>query len=150
VYTSSAGATSTASPTSHSVNHAGPIAGGVVASIAIVSIIAAAIFLRRRRSRAALSDRSTMIFDSFRPHMDEIQRPMSDGGTVGPSSMAPSFPYAQDALTPNRGETPFQGYTGVHSVDGPPPAPGSASSHVGSGTSLPQTRTYRGLPMPSI
>ena len=101
VYTSSASASFTASrtaaPKGHSSN-GGAIAGGVVGGLAIVSIIAAAvIFHRRRRSRA--SDRSA-IFDEFRPHMGEISWPMSDGGTVSPSSMAPSIaiPYTQDVL----------------------------------------------------
>jgi hypothetical protein len=153
VYTSSASASSTGSPSptpppKGSSSNAGAIAGGVVGGLAVVSIAIAAIFYLRRRSRAS-SARSAG-FDAFQPHMDEIPRPLSGGGTVGPSSPSIRTKFSD---VPND-QTTFQWYAGPHSVDIPPP--GTTSSHIGSGsnlanmqTSLPQTRRYHGLPMPS-
>ena len=176
MYTSSASASSTGSPTptpKGSSSNTGAIVGGIVGGVAVVSIAVALIFYLRQRSRAS-SARSAG-FGVFQPHMNEIPQPLSDGGTVGPSS--PSirtkfsvrvsrsphctcvsscattlFPYTQDV--PND-QTTFQWYAGPHSVDIPPQGT-TTSSHVGSGsnlanmqTSLPQTRGYHGLPMPS-
>jgi len=147
VYTSSASAsTGSPSPTAKgSRSKAGPIAGGVLGSIAIVSMAVAAIFYLRRRSRAS-SARSAG-FGAFQPHMDGISGPLSDGGTAGPSSPSIRTKFSD---VPND-QTMFQWYAGPHSVDNPPP--GSPPSHIGPGgnlaTSLPQTRGYHGLPMPS-
>jgi len=153
VYTSSASASSTGSPTptappKGSSSNTGAIVGGVVGGVAVISIAVAAIFYLRQRSRAP-SARSAG-FDAFQPHMDEIPRPLSDGGTVGPSSPSIRTKFSD---VPND-QTTLQWYAGPHSVDIPPP--GTTSSHIGSGsnlanmqTSLPQTRRYHGLPMPS-
>ena len=90
VYTSSTSSTGSPTPTASpkdSSSSTGPIVGGVVGSIAVVSIAVVAIFYLRRRSRAP-SARSAS-FDAFQPYMDEIPRPsgpLSDRGTVGPSS----------------------------------------------------------------
>ena len=176
MYTSSTSASSTGSPSptppQGSNSNAGAIAGGVVGALAVVSIAVVAIFYLRRRSRVPSAGSAG--FGAFQSHMDEVPRPLSDGGTVGPSS--PSimtkfsvrvsrsprctflsswttvlFQYTRDV--PNDQST-FQWYAGPHSVD--VPRPGSVSSHIGSGsnlthirTSLPQTRGYHGLPMPS-
>jgi hypothetical protein len=89
VFTSSASASSTGSPPTTpppngSGSNTGAIVGGVVGGIAVVSIAVVAIFYLRQRSWAP-SARSAGL-DAFQPHMDEIPRPLSDRGTVGPSS----------------------------------------------------------------
>jgi hypothetical protein len=77
----------------HSSN-AGAIAGGIIGSIAVISILVAGLFfyLRRRRSLAP-----TVVFegDGAR-HVDQVQFPMSDQGVLAetlPETMAPPKPY---------------------------------------------------------
>jgi hypothetical protein len=59
-----------------------------VGGVAVVTIAIAMIFYLRQRSRAP-SARSADL-DAFQPHMDGIARPLSDGGTVAPSSSSGS------------------------------------------------------------
>jgi hypothetical protein len=154
VYTSSASASSTASPITAprkgSSSNTGAIVGGVVGGLAVVTTAVAMIFYLRQRSRAP-SARSAGL-DAFQPHMDGIARPLSDEGTVGPSSPSIRTKFSD---VPDDQST-FQWYTGPHSVDQPPPGTPGTTSHIGSGsdlanmqTSIPQTRGYHGFPMPS-
>lgn len=81
------------SPGGHSSN-AGAIAGGIIGSIAVISILVAGFlfYLRRRRSLAP-----TVVFEGDgAPHVDQVQFPMSDQGVAAetfPETMAPPKPY---------------------------------------------------------
>jgi hypothetical protein len=76
-------------------SNVGAIAGGVVGGIAVVSVLVAAIFffLRRRRSRASSAASADDV--ALNPHMGQVQRPVSDDGTV-----TASFPETTALMKP--------------------------------------------------
>ena len=88
VYTSSASASSSGSPSltpsKGRSSSAGPIASGVVGGIAVFSIAVAAIIYLLRHSKAQSA--RPAVFDGFQTHKDEIPRPLSDEGMVERSS----------------------------------------------------------------
>jgi hypothetical protein len=166
VYTSSASASSTGSPSrtpppKGSSANTGAIASGVVGGIAAISITVAAGFLYLRlRSRAPSTEFAGT--GASQPHMDDASRSLSDGGTVAPSPssgspvtmrfyvrilapcVAPVCPHVPLApsLFPHPRDpndpTTFPGCPDPRSLDTLPQV--STSSQIGSGSTWPPRR----------
>jgi hypothetical protein len=80
--------TTTPAYTGRHSSNVGPIIGGVIGGIAVISILVAALFFYRRRRRSLVS--SPVFEGDIDPHMDQVSRSASSQGTV--SSYSPVTP----------------------------------------------------------